>query len=103
MVTLKVKYLRTFMQASVGLLPAAKAYPVFFKTRFGIHTFFMKFPIDILILDKNNRVVSLKNNLKPFRILVWNPRYNEVIELPEGTINSRGIRIKDMVKLEIQG
>lgn len=102
MVTLKVKYLRTFMQASVGLLPAVKAYPVFFKTRFGIHTFFMGFPIDVLILNKTNRVVLLKKNLLPFRILIWNPLYNTVIELPQGTIDSQSIKINDVVKLEIE-
>ena len=34
--------------------------PLFFKTRFGIHTFGVITPIDVLILDKNYKVVKIK-------------------------------------------
>jgi len=54
----------------------------------SIHTFFMRFPIDVLFLDKNNLVIETKSNLKPFRFtrLYFNSAL--VIELPAGTISS---------------
>ena len=97
--TLRVKYLRTYKEMSVGLLGATRAYPVTFKTRFGIHTFFMKFPIDILILDNEGRVVSSRENLKPFRIFLWNPQNSRVVELPAGTIEKLGIKKLEVINL----
>lgn len=94
-----MKQLRTYREMSIGLLSAVSAYSVYFKTRFGIHTFFMKFAIDVLILDKQNRVVSLKKNLRPFRVFMWNPLFNRVLELPIGTIESLNIEKGEQIKL----
>ena len=91
MAVLRVKMLRTLAEKSVGLIGAAPVYPVFFTTRWGIHTFGVLSPIDVLILDKNNRVVSICQNMKPNRIFFWNPVYDRVVELPPGTITKKGI------------
>lgn len=71
-----------------GLLFQPIPKPIFLRTRFGIHTFFLKFPIDVLILDEKNRIVAIKQNLKPFRLFFWNPTYSRVLELPPGTIHA---------------
>lgn len=34
----------------------------------GIHTFFMKFSISVLYLDKNLKVIRIDKNFKPWRI-----------------------------------
>lgn len=83
----------------LGLIGAKKPYSIFFQTRFGIHTFGLKFPIDVLILDKNNKVVKLRQNLKQNRIFVWNPKYNNVIELPVGTIEKKKIKIGNKISM----
>jgi hypothetical protein len=69
------------------------------KTHFGIHTFGMKYPIDILILDQQNCVVARKENLKPNTIFLWNPRYETVLELPAGTIKKTKTEIDDNILL----
>jgi hypothetical protein len=56
-ITLRVKIL-TGIESVLGLMGNKKPGSVFFNTRFGIHTFGVRFPIDILILDKDNKVVS---------------------------------------------
>jgi uncharacterized membrane protein (UPF0127 family) len=99
MVELKVKYLKTYREMSVGLLGAVRAENMYFKTRFGIHTFFMKFPIDVMILDRQNRVAAIKKNLKPFRIFFWNPKNDGVVELQEGTIEREKIRVGEQITL----
>jgi len=86
MTTLNVKKLN-WLKAIIGLIGKNKPEPILFKTRFGIYTFFMRFPIDVIILDNKYKVVKLKENLKPNSIFVWNPKYNIVLELPAGTIN----------------
>lgn len=98
MVTLKVKQLN-FLESIVGLIGVKKPYPVFFKTHFGIHTFGLSFPIDVLILNNQNRVVRLSENLAPNHIFIWPIVYNQVVELPENSITKTGIKIGDLVKL----
>jgi uncharacterized membrane protein (UPF0127 family) len=74
------------LQKSFGLLLYKAPKAMLFQTRFGIHTFFMRYPIDVVILDKEFKVVALKIDMKPGRIFVWNPRYEYVLELPQGSI-----------------
>ncbi len=68
MKTLHVKKANTFWQAIRGLIGAKKPHALYMKTRFGIHTFGVLFPIDVVILDAQHRVVKLQKSLKPNRI-----------------------------------
>jgi uncharacterized membrane protein (UPF0127 family) len=99
MISLRVKKLAGLTERSVGLLNAKAPYPVFLETRFGIHTFGLKFPIDILVLDANNHVVKIAEQTTPHRIVVWNPKYKKVIELPSGEIRKRSITTGTTIKL----
>ncbi|MCK9603372.1 MAG: DUF192 domain-containing protein [Candidatus Omnitrophica bacterium] len=54
----------------------------------SIHTFFMGFPIDVLFIDKNNRIVKTLPNLKSFRLSGIYFNAILAIELPTGTILS---------------
>lgn len=101
MVEIKLKILKGLKEKSLGLLFAKKASPVLIQTRFGIHTFGLKFPIDILILDSSNKVIKLKADLKPNRIFLWNPIYSKVIELPAGEIKKRNIKIGDKIEIKL--
>lgn len=101
MVILKVRLLKGFLDKSIGLLGSAKSYPVYFTTRFGIHTYSMKFPIDVIVLDNNNRVKRISTNLKPNRFFFWFPIYNRVVELPADTVKKLKINNGDKIKLEI--
>jgi uncharacterized membrane protein (UPF0127 family) len=58
----------------------------------AIHTFFMKFAIDALFLDKTLRVTNMKSHLRPFRI-AGSLRAFSVLELPAGTIVRSRTRI----------
>jgi uncharacterized protein len=54
----------------------------------SIHTFFMRFPIDLLFVDETNKVVKLISNLAPFRLGPICLKSRLVVELPAGTIKS---------------
>lgn len=95
---LQVKQLQGW-QKVVGLIGKNKTQPVYFQTRFGIHTFGIRKSIDIVILDKQNYVVKLKSNLQPNRIFVWNPKYEKVLELPGGTITKNKILLEEKVDI----
>ncbi len=51
----------------------------------GVHTFGMRFPIDVIVMDDAYIVQTVRRNLKPNRFFFWNPKYRNVIEFPAGT------------------
>ncbi len=59
----------------------------------GIHTFGMRFPIDVLFLNDAGEVMHMKPGLKPWRICGIFRLACVVIELPEGAIATTGITI----------
>lgn len=99
MIKLEAKQLYSFFEKSKGLLEYPTPIPVFFTTHFGIHTFFMKYPIDVIILDKRNTVVALRENMPPNSIFIWNPLHQVVVEMPKGTIHSKMIKKGEKISL----
>jgi uncharacterized membrane protein (UPF0127 family) len=65
----------------------------------SVHTWFMRFPIDVIFLDGKNRVVGLKRNLKPFRMAgAW--RGAKTMELPVGIIATTRTQRGDIVAFQ---
>jgi uncharacterized membrane protein (UPF0127 family) len=98
-IIIPVREARSFVEKSFGLLFYKNPVPMLFRTRFGIHTFGMRFPIDVIVVKKNGIVASQKKNLLPNRIFVWNPRFSTVIELPQGYIEEHVIRTGSKVEI----
>lgn len=97
-VSINHKYARTPKESAKGLLGYNKPSTLIFKSRFGIHTLGMRFPIDVIVLDRSLKIIKLKSGLKPWRIYFWNGNYS-VVEMKAGTIKKK--RIKKGDKLEI--
>jgi uncharacterized protein len=66
----------------------------------SIHMFFMRFPIDVLYLNRENVVVRAQKEIRPWRI---GPIYTRgarfVVELPAGTIARSGVTNGDAVAI----
>jgi len=95
----EITELKTFAEKSKGLLGKEAPYGAYFRTRWGIHTFGMKFPIDVVIADEAFQVRKIKKSLSPGRLLFWNPRHANVFELPAGTAAAVGLQIGDALEL----
>lgn len=54
-----------------------------------IHTFFMKFPIDVVFLSKKGKVVKVIEDLKPWRLSPWVFSAHSVLELAGGALKGR--------------
>ncbi len=67
----------------------------------GVHMFFMKFPIDILALDKNGVVVDAVSDLKPWRIRLPRSGSHSVLELPAGTLVKTQTKIGNRINIEV--
>ena len=73
---------------------------ILLKNANAIHTFFVRFPIDVVFLDRDFKVVKTVENLKPFRFspIVWKAKHT--LELPEGSIKKYLLKAGDQVSLE---
>jgi uncharacterized protein len=65
----------------------------------AVHTFAMKFPLDLIYLDRNRRVVKVRGHVRPGRIS-GALRAHSVIELPSGAIAASQTRRGDILELE---
>lgn len=88
----------SFSDQVLGLLNKSNPRALVIRTRWGIHTFGLKKPIDILILDKSYKVVKIKKLLNPNRIFIWNPKYYLAVELPCNSIVKTNIG--DKIKMD---
>ena len=83
----------------LGLLKKSNPRSLLFKTRFGIHTFFLRTAIDVLVLDEKHAVQAVKESLRPNRVYFWNPKYPLVLELLKGSVRKSKTSVGDHLKL----
>jgi len=57
----------------------------------AIHTAFLRFPIDVLFLDREMKVVRLITELAPWRVIGFVRGAKSVVELPAGTLSRKRI------------
>jgi uncharacterized membrane protein (UPF0127 family) len=65
----------------------------------SVHTFFMKFPIDLVYLDKRKKVRKVRNAVRPWRLSACLTAHS-VLELPAGVIQQSGTSIGDELIME---
>lgn len=65
-----------------------------------IHTFFMRFALDLVFLDRDGRIVRIMCDVKPWRITapVFGARC--VIELEAGAVGRSATQVGDEIRLE---
>src|SRR5437868_14332336 len=63
----------------------------------SIHMFFMRYPLDIIFLNKAGKVVFMYKGIKPWRMGRIVKGAKLAIELPEGAIDRSGTEIGDSV------
>ncbi|WP_162920104.1 DUF192 domain-containing protein [Paenisporosarcina cavernae] len=69
----------------------------------SVHTYFMKYPIDIVYLDKQNRIVGLEHFVSPGkRGLHFESAYS-VLELAAGRIEELGLQEGQPINIKPKG
>lgn len=61
----------------------------------GIHTAGMLFPIDIVVLDNDWKVLDVRKRMRPFVVTRIYLHATAVLELPAGTVELSGTRTGD--------
>lgn len=67
----------------------------------GVHTWFMRFSIDVVAMDADGVVVDAVSVLKPWRMRLPRPGACSVLELPAGTLLNAPAKIGH--RIQIQG
>jgi uncharacterized membrane protein (UPF0127 family) len=70
----RAKVARTLFERMRGLIGTERLQPgegmLILKCN-SIHTFFMAYPIDATFLDRNDNIVKVVRNIRPWRMFVW--------------------------------
>ncbi len=64
-----------------------------------IDTTFMRYPIDLVFMDRSRRVTRTLSRLKPWRLAMWNPRARDCLELPAGALEGTGTAPGDQITI----
>jgi len=93
----------TCLRRMVGLLGKSELAPatgLLIMPSQAVHSIGMRFPIDVLFLDRNWRVIHVQPSLTPYRMtgLHWKARC--VLELPTGAIAQTDTVVGDELLIE---
>ncbi len=64
----------------------------------AVHTFFMRFPIDLVYLDRKHRIRKVRSNVGAWRMSACLTAHS-VIELPAGTIRETRTEKSDTIEI----
>lgn len=95
---IEIKEARSFKDKFLGLMGKKYfKYGLLFRCN-GIHTFFMKESIDVVLTDKNYKVLYLYKGLKKNKIILPKKEVYYTIELPHNSIQK--VLIGDILNIK---
>jgi uncharacterized protein len=62
----------------------------------SVMTFFMRFPIDVVFLNRERRIVGISHTLRPWRVAAATRAFS-ALELPAGTAQATGLAKGDVL------
>lgn len=98
----KVRLADSFWTRLLGYMFSARPVTddgIYFDPGRSIHTFFMRFNLDVVFLRKDGLVVKILRDLKPWRMTWVYFRADHVLELPSGKLP---LEVKEGDKLEVK-
>lgn len=98
----RIEVADTFVMRLVGLLGRRWLHAdsgLLIQPSSGVHTFGMRFPIDVVALDRNFRVLAVWPNLRPWRTSNVNWKTHAVLELSGGHLRNCPIEAGDQLEV----
>ncbi len=93
--------LLTRLTGLLGTPPSKEQRGLFIAPCTGVHTFGMRYPLDIVFLDREGKVVRIIRHLAPNRITGGIASARSALEFASGTLVEGEIRLGDKVRLGI--
>lgn len=97
-----VEHANTFWLRLVGLMfrgQLERNHVMVIEPCHSIHTFFMGFSLDILILNEKGEIIGLVKDMKPGRVSPIYKGANAFIECNVGTIDTFGFQIGQIIEI----
>ena len=93
----EVKTADSFCTRLVGLIGTKHLEDrgVLFPRANSIHTFFMSIPIDVVYLSRDNKIVRIDHELKPWRFPLPAFKARSIVELPAGLAKKKQLSVGD--------
>lgn len=91
-----------FSERLVGLLGRRGIAPgeaLWIEPCTSIHTWFMRFPLDVLFVSGDGVVLAVHPELRPFKATPAHTHARAALELPAGTIAATGTRPGDRISV----
>lgn len=82
----------------IGKKKITRGYGLYFPRCNSIHTFFMSFALDVIMMSKQGRVEGIFEGLAPWRF-AFMPEAADTIETAPGTAARSGIRTGDILSV----
>lgn|SRR3989338_6469354 len=64
-----------------------------------LHMWFVFYPIDVLYLDENKKVVEIIKNFRPFTFYFPEKKAKHVVELPANSVHKGQLEVDDTIVL----
>lgn len=96
----QVEIAGTFWQRLIGLLGRSgikQNQGLLLPECNAVHSFMMRFPIDILFLDQERIVTKTVHRLKPNRMMFSSRRTRNTLELASGMLARYGVKVGDRI------
>ena len=90
----------TRMRGLLGRRALAQDEGLLLRPAGSVHTFFMRFPIDIVFLDADNRVMRVSADTRPWRTAATR-KARAVLELAAGEAMRVGLEPGHVLRLEL--
>ena len=98
----KVRVASSFLDRAVGLLGTVSlnvGEGMWLSPCRSIHTFFMRYPIDVVFVGAEDTVLS-QRTYPPWKISGWQTKSRGVLELTAGTLERTGTRVGDKITFD---
>jgi uncharacterized membrane protein (UPF0127 family) len=98
----KVRVATSLVDRAIGLLLTPSLGPeegLWISPCSSVHTFFMRYPIDVLFLDSKGTIIS-RQTLSPWRVSKWHPKSRGVLEFNTGVVDRTKTEIGDHIDLQ---
>lgn len=101
---LEAELVSSFFGKCRGLMFRKKPTPLIFCSKddefVPLHMWFVFFSIDVLYLDKDKRIIEIKEHFRPFCTYVPRMRSRYVIELPKYSVAKFKLQVGDLLHFE---
>jgi len=95
---------RGFLQKGIGFMGHARpkdGHGFWFGATGSLHTWFMRFDLDIIFLDADNRVVRIREKVSPWRFVLGGRGAVLAVEAPCGSLDLSRIALGDTLRLAV--